>query len=188
MIENKLEQLRLITALGHATHGSAIYLTSKDGKNYLVSDHASSDFSFCEIRRMISISSCPSRPDFTSWIDTISVGGSIEYSGGGIYRSKQNDIPLRVFSTLLRPEMVFDLLDSVDIDGVSPMPVDAILNPDPILGVTTITISVDTSSEESELDELALIAYSACLVKEMSLSLKKHQSHVSSDNDENSIR
>lgn len=68
------------------------------------------------------------------------------------------------------------------------MPVDAILNPDPILGITTITISVDTSSEESELDELGLIAYSACLVKEMSLSLKKHQSYVSLDNDENSIR
>ena len=72
----------------------------------------------------------------------------------------------------------FDLLDATDIEGISQEPVDAVLTPDPILGVTTITISVGQSTQESELDELAVIAHSACLVKEMSLSLDRQSSGI----------
>ena len=50
---------------------------------------------------------------------------------------------------------------------------DATLTPDPVLGVTTTKISINETADEATLDELALIAHSACLVKEMSLSLAR---------------
>ncbi len=169
----RLEELRLVVGVAHAIPGAILHLISEDGEKYTVSDHPGSDFTHCEMRRMISISSCPSRPNFASWISRFEIAGSLEYKAGGIFEGKKNGISQRIFSTLLRPELVFDLLDATDIEGISREPVDAILTPDPILGVTTITISIGRSSQESELDELALIAHSACLVKEMSLALDR---------------
>ncbi len=173
-----MEELRLMVGLAHATPSAIINLSSEDGQTYTVSDHPGSDFTPCELRRMISISLCPSRPNFVSWIKDFEITGSVEYKGGGIFHSERDGISHRIFSTLLRPELVFDLLDATDIEGISQEPVDAVLTPDPILGVTTITISVGQSTQETELDELAVIAHSACLVKEMSLSLKRYPSDV----------
>ena len=116
---------------------------------------------------------CPSRPNFISWISDFSVGGAISYTGGGIYKSDENGLSQRQFATLLRPEIVFDLLDDTDIEGISEDPVDATLTPDPVLGVTTTKISINKTADEETLDELALIAHSACLVKEISLSLAR---------------
>ena len=174
-----MEELRLMVGLAHATPRAILRLTSKDGQTYTVSDHPGSDFTPCELRRMISISLCPSRPNFVSWIKDFEIAGSVEYNGGGIFRSERDGISHRIFSTLLRPELVFDLLDATDIEGISQEPVDAVLTPDPILGITTITISVGQSTQETELDELAVIAHSACLVKEMSLSLERYPSEIS---------
>ena len=171
-----MEELRLVVGLAHATPRAILQLISEDGQTYTVSDHPGSDFTSCELRRMMSISLCPSRPNFVSWIKDFEVTGSVEYKGGGIFQSEREGISQRIFSTLLRPELVFDLLDATDIEGISQEPVDAVLTPDPILGVTTITISVGQSTQESELDELAVIAHSACLVKEMSLSLDRQSS------------
>ena len=169
-----MEELRLVVGLAHAAPKAILNLISEDGQTYTVSDHPGSDFTPCELRRMISISLCPSRPNFVSWIKDFEITGSVEYKGGGIFQSQTDGISHRIFSTLLRPELVFDLLDATDIEGISQEPVDAVLTPDPILGITTITISVGQSTEEAELDELAVIAHSACLVKEMSLSLERY--------------
>ena len=171
MVGKQLDELRLMVALAHATKGSVVYLTSKDGKKYKISDSRNSDFTLCEMRRLLATSMCPSRPNFTSWISHFNVGGSIEYNGGGIYRSQENGNSQRLFATLLRPEIVFNLLDETDIEGISEYPVDATLTPDPVLGVTTINVSINTTVNEPILDELAVVAHSACLVKEMSFSL-----------------
>ena len=173
MADQQLDELRLLVALAHATKGSVVHITCEDGNVYNISDNPESDFSFCEMRKLIATSMCPSRPNFTSWISHFNVAGAISYSGGGIYKNDENGISQRQFATLLRPEIVFDVLDGTDIEGISEHPVDATLTPDPVLGVTTTKISINETADEATLDELALIAHSACLVKEMSLSLAR---------------
>ena len=170
----KLERLRLETALAHIIPGAEIVFISKDGQEYRAGTHPSADFSLCEIRRIIASSSCPSRPDFTKWIKDFQIKGAIEDSGGGIYRTIETNSKERWFSTTLRPEIVYEILNEADIDGIFQSPVDALLTPDPVLGVTTIRVSVDDDISEELLNELVLIGYSACLVKEISSSLENN--------------
>ena len=144
------------------------------------------------MRRLIASSACPSRPNFTKWIKDFRLQGAIEDSGGGIYRSTKNNANERWFSTTLRPEIVYEILNNSDIEGICPDPVDALITPDPVLGVTTVRISVNSDITEDVLDELVLIGYSGCLVKEISSALEtksrcgfptyqKNQNSISTD-------
>lgn len=171
---DKLERLRLETALAHIIPGAEIVFTSQDGQEYRAGTHPSADFSLCELRKIIASSSCPSRPDFTKWIKDFQIKGAIEDKGGGIYQTVESNRKERWFSTTLRPEIVYAVLNEADIDGVFQSPVDALLTPDPVLGVTTIRVSVDAEISEELLNELVLIGYSACLVKEISSSLENN--------------
>ena len=171
---DKLERLRLETALAHIIPGAEIVFTSQDGQEYRAGTHPSADFSLCEMRKIIASSSCPSRPDFTKWIKDFQIKGAITDSGGGIYQTVEANRKERWFSTTLRPEVVYEILNEADIDGIFQSPVDALLTPDPVLGVTTIRVSVDDEISEELLNELVLIGYSACLVKEISSSLENN--------------
>jgi len=173
-MEGNFERLRLETALAHLIPGAEIAFTCRDGQEYRAGSHPSAEFSLCEIRRIIASSSCPSRPDFTEWIKDFQIKGAIEDSGGGIYRSIEDEKKERWFSTTLRPEIVYEILNDADIDGICVNPVDALLTPDPVLGVTTVRISVNAEISEEVLDELVLVGYSACLVKEISSSLENN--------------
>ena len=171
---DKLERLRLETAIAHIIPGAEIVFTSQDGQKYRAGTHPSADFTLCEMRKIIASSSCPSRPDFTKWIKDFQIKGAITDSGGGIYQTVEGKRKERWFSTTLRPEIVYEILNEADIDGIFQSPVDALLTPDPVLGVTTIRVSVDDEISEELLNELVLIGYSACLVKEISSSLENN--------------
>ncbi|MAT02076.1 MAG: hypothetical protein CL421_03355 [Acidimicrobiaceae bacterium] len=189
---DKFERLRLTTSLAHLIKGSEIVFSCGDGEEYTASTHPSAEFTICEMRRLIASSACPSRPNFTKWIKDFRLQGAIEDSGGGIYRSTKNDANERWFSTTLRPEIVYEILNNSDIEGICPDPVDALITPDPVLGVTTVRISVNSDITEDVLDELVLIGYSGCLVKEISSTLEtksrcgfstyqKNQNSISTD-------
>ncbi len=177
---DKFERFRLGISLAHLVPGAELIFVCKDEREYRVSDHPSAEFSLCEIRRMVASSSCPSRPDFTKWIKEFYITGAIEDYGGGIYRGIEEEKNTRWFSTTLRPEIVYEILDKADIDGICSVPVDATLTPDLILGVTTVRISVDVDIPEETLNELVLVGYSSCLVKETSFFLMENSGCESS--------
>ena len=105
---DKFEQLRLSTALAHLIPGAELILRSSDDDEYLVGNHPSADFTLCEMRKMIASSACPSRPDFTKWIQEFEIRGAASDLGVGIYRSLQSKGMSRWFSTTLRHEVVYD--------------------------------------------------------------------------------
>ena len=169
---DKFEQLRLSTALAHLIPGAELILRSHDDAEYLVGNHRSADFTLCEMRKLIASSACPSRPNFTKWIQEFEIRGAASDLGVGIYRSLQSKGMSRWFSTTLRPEVVYDSLEHADIDGICSIPVDATITPDALLGVTTVQVSVEEDVSDDTLNELVLIGYSACLINEISSSLE----------------
>ena len=178
-----LENLRLVTALVHAAPRAEMQLTRNDGSRLIVSSHPAADIHICAFRRVVMASACPARPDCSEWIDQVEVGGSLTAAGGGAYVRHDGEREHRWFATLLRPELVCDLLESLDVAEISDGAMTATLKPDAGLGVTVVSTAVDPSRPGAFGAELATTALQACLVEELVIDTHNSRNRRATNSD-----
>ena len=162
-----LERLRLAVALGHTVQGAELRLHSDQSEEIVVSSHPAADIGPCEMRRMVIASSCAQVPDHSGRIRTITCGGSLEDLGGGVFRVLRGGTEQRWIASLLRPEVVSDILDLVGVDGVPADAMHGCLKPDSGLGVTMLVITSNEPRYDHALDEISAQAAASMFVEEL---------------------
>jgi hypothetical protein len=163
-----LENLRLATALVHATPRAELRLTCDGPRQLIVSSHPAADIDICAFRRVVMASACPARPDCSDWIHDVAIAGALTAVGGGAYVSNDGNADERHwFATLLRPEHVCALLEDLDVSGMPDGAMTATLKPDPGLGVTVVATALDGPWPRRFGAEVATAALQACLVEEL---------------------
>jgi hypothetical protein len=162
-----LENLRLATALVHAAPQAELRLTCDGGRQVIVASHPAADIDICAFRRVVMASACPARPDCSEWIHGVAIGGSLTTVGGGAYVSNDGTHERHWFATLLRPEHVCTLLENLDVAELPDGAMTATLKPDPGLGVTVVSTTIDELGSQQFGTEVAVAALQACLVEEL---------------------
>jgi hypothetical protein len=163
------ETLRLGVGLVHAVPHAELYLTTNDHRVVVVGSHPAADLDPCSMRQTVLASACPAAPDLSRWIAAVDVGGSLRPVGGGLFRCTVGAAEQRWFASLLRSELILELLERLD---VSDLPGDALLasvRPDVALGMSSVCISVAAPCMDERLDEIASTAYATCLVEELTI-------------------
>ncbi|MFN3219682.1 MAG: hypothetical protein ACE367_24620 [Acidimicrobiales bacterium] len=162
-----LENLRLAAALVHAAPQAELQLTCDGDRHVIVSSHPAADIDICAFRRVVMASACPARPNPSEWIHDVVIGGSLTAVGGGAYVSNDGSHERHWFATLLRPERVCALLENLDVAEMPDGAMTATLKPDPGLGVTVISTTIDEFGSQQFGTEVATAALQACLVEEL---------------------
>lgn len=162
-----LENLRLATALVHAVPRAELRLTCNGDRQVIVSAHPAADIGICAFRRVVMASACPARPDCSDWIQDLAIAGTLTAVGGGAHVGNDGTHERHWFATLLRPQRVCALLEGLDVAGVSDGAMTATLKPDPGLGVTVVSTTLDGSWPHQVGAEVATAALQACLVEEL---------------------
>ncbi|MEM7287895.1 MAG: hypothetical protein AAF480_16200 [Actinomycetota bacterium] len=164
------DRLRLIVSLAHQVPDAELTVHRRASRSLQVGFQTGADIDLCQFRRMLMSSACPVQADIANRIEEVEVGGSLEVVDADLFRLEIEGHEHRLFATLVNPDLVFEILESLDCDPHVSHNVTATLRPDPGLGVTTVVIGVEDESLESRIDELARLAYDACLVEELLIS------------------
>lgn len=164
---NSLERLRLAAALGHTVPGAVLRLQTTQHEEIVVSAHPAGDISPCAMRRVIVALSCPTIPDHSEKIARIDVGGSLEELGGGVYGVVRDGVEQRWIASLLKPDLVADLLDVVGVDSLPDDVMHGCLKPDTDLGVTLLVVSSNDRRYDHALDEVAAKAAATIFAEEL---------------------
>ena len=162
-----LERLRLAVALGHTAPAAELRLRTVDGDAVVVAGHHTADIDPCAMRRIVQSGACARGVDCSGRVAEVTVGGSLEDLGAGVYRLARRGVEQRWIASLLEPHRIAAVLDGVGVDGVPHDAVHACLEPDPDLGVTVLVIASPDARYRHHLDEYAAQAAAACYVEEL---------------------
>ena len=159
-------RLRLSTALAHQFNGATLTMRRTDGATVTAGAHPSSDIGVYDFRRTLICSPCSLRAEMAHRVVDVDLGGALLPMRGDLYWAAVGDQLVRTFATELHPNTVIAVLETLDCEP--PCDVEARLGPDPGLGVTTVTIRrIAPGSRPDHLDDLAVLAYDACVIEEL---------------------
>jgi hypothetical protein len=165
-----LEQLRLAVALGHGTPGAELRLHAAGGETVIVSSHPAADLDHCALRRVVLDGARPDQPDQPDHSDRIAAvefGGALDDLGGGVFRVARDGLEQRRIASLLCPDRVAGIIETIAIDDRCERSMHACLKPDTDLAVTLVVITTDDPGFVTELDEVASRISAAIFVEEL---------------------
>lgn len=168
-MEQRLERLRLGVALAHAVPKARLILGGGNGVDIRVASDSGADLSLCDLRRVVLAAAFPVQSGLVNWIETLTIEGSLDDRGGGLYGRQVGGKEERWFSTLLRRDAIFDLLDRIEFIDVPDNSLHAAIEPDFDLGVSSVCITTNSDALNWRIDELAGAARTACVVEELTI-------------------
>jgi hypothetical protein len=162
-----LERLRLAVALGHGTPGAELRLHAAGGETVIVSSHPAADLDHCALRRVVLDGARPDQPDHSDRIAAVEFGGVLDDLGGGVFRVVRDGPEQRRVASLLRPDRVAGIVETIAIDDRCERSMHACLKPDTDLAVTLVVITTDDPGFVTELDEVAARISAAIFAEEL---------------------
>lgn len=165
----QLDRLRTLTALVHSSPGATLHLECASGATVVAGAHGSADLSPCQLRRVVSAAAHPAGFGVVEHITAMSVGGSLEQVGPGMFDDRSGEWPTTRIASLLGPAAVESALSSVTLDGAHGDRLDARVSADVVLGVSCVAISGDGGDSPRVLEHVAVAAAAAILIRECEL-------------------
>lgn len=168
-MDRRLERLRLGVGLAHSVPGARLTLGGRGGVAIRVASDPTADLSLCDLRRVVLAAAFPAQSGLVNWIEYLTIEGSLDDRGGGLYRRSVGGKEERWFSTLLQRNAIFDLLDRIELTDLPDNSLHAAIEPDSDLGVSSVCITTNFDSLDWRIDELAGAARTACVVEELTI-------------------
>ncbi len=166
MDQTHLDRLRSLAALVHCSPGATLHLECNNGSVVVAGTHAGADLSPCQLRKALSASFHPAGSDIVDHIRAMSVGGTLEPAGPGLFDDRRGPIPTKRVVSLLEPTLVEDALNSIVMEEAESAHLSAHLGADALLGVTTVEISRSDEDPAELLEAMATAAAAAIMVRE----------------------
>ena len=167
MDRSHLDRLRATAALVHSTPGATLHIECRRRRSLLVGHGPSADLSPCQFRHVLAAEATATGSGVVSMIDSVSVGGTLEPLGAGIYcDSNATTGGGRRLASLLGPLLVEQVLRGVEVAGAEHRGVHAHLAPDPMLGVVCVHLGGPSTVAPEMLDDVALATAAALLAEE----------------------
>lgn len=161
------DRLRLSASLAHHVPSVKVALHRHRRAPLVVGFGPDADVDPCTIRQMLLARGGPTQGTGTALATKIEMWGCSTTAAGDVVRVRQDDQDQRWFATLLAPSLIHQLLQDLECEPQGGGVVSATLKPDPGLGVTSVCIAVVHPMTEAAVDELAMAAYSTCVVHEL---------------------
>ena len=170
MDRGQLDRLRTLTALVHSSPGATLHLECTNGAVVVAGTHDAADLSPCQLRRVVSAAAHPSGCEIIDRIAAISVGGTLEPAGPGIYDDRSRVLPTKRVVSLLRADLVEEVLSSVNLEGLDISGLEAHITADEVLGVSCVELSRSVADPPELLATIAAAAAGAIMVRECEIS------------------
>ncbi|MFV0315724.1 MAG: hypothetical protein ACK5O2_02025 [Microthrixaceae bacterium] len=156
---NRLDRLRTLTALVHSTPGATLHLECTSGPVIVAGTHQAADLSPCQLRQMVGGALRHDGFDLARRISAMSVGGTLEPAGPGIFEDRGGPSPVKRMASLLEPDLVAQALAEVSSDSACASHLEAHIGGDRLLGVSCVEVRLGDVAAADQLGPGAVEAW-----------------------------